>query len=144
MAAALTAERHRAHITYTEQERRWSGIAEGRRAYKKEFPLYADCSAFATWCYWDATRAEKTGDFVNGARWAAGFTGTMVQHGERVENLLTGDAVFYGGALSVPAHVAIYIGKSLVVSHGMQGDPRVYPLDLNGALPINQYRRYIR
>jgi cell wall-associated NlpC family hydrolase len=144
--AAMCGVHNRSHITYSEGWDRWSGIAHGRRAYRHEFPEVADCSAFVTWCLWDATRAEKTADFVNGLHWGGGFTGTMVQHGVEVQekDLLTADAVFYGGSHEVPAHVAIYIGAGKVVSHGIPGDPRVYPLNLNGALPINQFRRYIR
>jgi NlpC/P60 family len=144
--AAIVGVRNRAHATYTESWERWSGIADNRRAYKHESPLFADCSAFATWCFWDATRAEKTGDFVNGLRWQAGYTGTMTRFGQRIEqkDLITADAVFYGGSEAVPAHVALYIGGGKVVSNGEQGDPRVYPLDLYGALPLNQFRRYIR
>jgi cell wall-associated NlpC family hydrolase len=144
--AARVAYEHRSEMTYTEGFRRWSGITEHRRAYKHEFPPYADCSAFVTWCLWDATRAEKSGDFVNGLGWAGGYTGTMTQHGEPVDlnALKTADAIFYGGSHEVPAHVALYIGSGKVISHGQEGDPRIYPIDLNGALPLNRAIRYIR
>jgi len=137
----------RGHTVYTEGFRRWSGIEEDRRAYKHESPLHADCSAFVTWCLWDATRAERLGDFVNGLHWGGGYTGTMTQHGQDIgsyKSLLTADAVFYGGSWEVPAHVAIYIGDGKVISHGMQGDPRIYNLNLGGALPIIRYKRYVR
>jgi cell wall-associated NlpC family hydrolase len=145
-AAAYTALEHKSQMTYSEGWDRWSGIAHDRRAYRHEFPEVADCSAFFSWCIWDATRAEKSPDFVNGLRWEGGYTGTMTKFGERIEqrDLLTADAVFYGGSLAIPAHVAIYIGGGKVISHGMEGDPRVYPLNLNGALPITEFRRYIR
>lgn len=145
-AAAVTAHNHRAEITYTEGWRRWSGITEQRRAYHHEFPPDADCSSLLAWCYWDATRAERSGDFVNGLGWAGGYTGTMTQHGEPVslDALKTADAIFYGGSWEIPAHVALYIGSGKVISHGMQGDPRIYPVNLNGALPITRAIRYIR
>lgn len=145
-AAAYTAFNHRHSITYTEGTARWSGIDRKRRAYRRQFPYFADCSAFYTWCIWDATRAEGTWDFVNGYGWRAGYTGTMTQHGVDVNRgeLLMADAVFYGRSWSVPSHVAIYIGHGKVISHGMQGDPRVYPMNLYGALPIIRYKRYIR
>lgn len=145
-AAALTGYQHKRQMTYTEGSSRWSGIAGHHRAYRHEFPPFADCSAFVTWCYWDATRAEKTWDFVNGAGWTGGFTGTMTEHGIDVSRneLLMADAVFYGGSWGTPAHVAIYIGNGRVISHGMQGDPRVYPINLNGALSITRFKRYIR
>ena len=83
---------------------------------------------------------------MNGLKWEGGYTGTMTKFGERVEqkDLLTSDAVFYGGSLTIPAHIAMYIGSGKVISHGMEGDPKVYPLNLNGALPITEFRRYIR
>jgi cell wall-associated NlpC family hydrolase len=144
--AALTGVQHRAQMHYSEGWNRWSGIAHDRRAFRHGFPEAADCSSFVTWCLWDATRAEGTGDFVNGLRWEAGYTGTMTQHGIEVAeaDLLTADVVFYGGTHSVPAHTAIYIGAGKVVSHGQQGDPKVYPVNLYGALPVNHFRRYIR
>lgn len=144
--AARVAYDHRSEITYTEGWQRWSGIIGHRRAYLHEFPRFIDCSAFVTWCLWDATRAEKSGDFVNGLGWGGGYTGTMTRHGEHVslDALKTADAVFYGGSFDVPAHVALYIGSGKVISHGMEGDPRIYPLNLNGALSLNRAIRYIR
>lgn len=145
-AAAYTAYLHHTHINYTEGSSRWSGINDHRRAYRHEYPQFMDCSAFVTWCLWDATRAEKSGDFVNGAGWSGGYTGTMTQHGIDVNggDLLMADVVFYGGSWSIPAHTAIYIGNGRVISHGMQGDPRIYPTNLFGALPIRRFKRYIR
>jgi cell wall-associated NlpC family hydrolase len=145
-SAAYTGYLHHNQMTYTEGSLRWSGIDGHHRAYRHEFPPFADCSAFVTWCYWDATRAEKTWDFVNGDNWAGGYTGTMTEHGADVSGneLLMADAVFYGGSWSVPAHVALYIGKGKVISHGQPGDPRIYPLNLNGVLPITRFKRYIR
>jgi cell wall-associated NlpC family hydrolase len=145
--AALCAYNHRGSMSYSEGWDRWSGIAHGRRAYRHQFPEVADCSAFTTWCLWDATRAERTGDFVNGLHWQAGYTGTQTQHGEDVGGpggLLIADLVFYGGSWDIPAHVAIYIGSGRVVSHGQPGDPRVYPTNLYGAMPITRAKRYIR
>jgi cell wall-associated NlpC family hydrolase len=143
--AAVTAYRHRQEMIYTEGAARWSGINDHRLGYKHEFPRAADCSAFVTWCLWNACEHfHIRSDIVNGAMWQAGYTGTMVEHGQRVslDRLLPGDAVFYAGTPQVPQHTAIYIGSGRVVSHGQQGDPSVLPVDLG--LPINQARRYIR
>lgn len=144
--AALRGVRNRAHMTYSEGWNRWSGINQKRLAANGQYPPVADCSAFVTWCYWDATRPEETSDFVNGLGWGGGYTGTMVRHGEEVDlaHLLTGDAIFYGGSFSVPQHVALHIGDGHVVSMGLEGDPRVYPINLNGALSVTQARRFIR
>jgi cell wall-associated NlpC family hydrolase len=71
----------------------------------------------------------------------------MTQHGEQVSfaSLLAADAIFYGGSMEIPAHVALYVGDGKVISHGgVAGDPQVYPINLFGALPLTQARRYIR
>lgn len=146
VSAALVAVSHRTETTYTEGRLRWDGIAHDRRAYRRESPHQADCSSLLGWCFWDATRAERLGDFVNGENWTGGYTGTMVNHGEDVTTvgLKPADAVFYGTNWARPAHTALYIGNGRVVSHGMQGDPRIYPVSLFGALPILRAKRYIR
>lgn len=146
--AAMVGVARRGVTEYTEGASRWDGIDNRRNPWGKprQSPHHADCSAFYTWAVWIATRAWKLGDFVNGEGWRAGYTGTMTSHGERVDpnHLIHADAVFYGGSFSVPQHVAIYVGNGRVVSHGSPGEPKVYPTDLYGALPIMQCRRYIR
>lgn len=140
--AAFVALENRERIHYTQGPRRWEGINLHKRAYRGEYPRYADCSAFATWCLWDGTLLHKPHDFVNGAQWRAGYTGTQVQHGKRVEmdDLLPGDLVFYGGG-SIPAHVAVYVGKGRVISHGSEAGPYLLPVRYR---EVNQARRYIR
>lgn len=139
--AALRAARYRWVIHYTQRGRRWDFI-RGRCA-PWQHAYYADCSALATWLHWTAVaRVYRLGDFVNGAGWQAGYTGTMVQHGVRISRpRLVGDCVFYGGTRSVPGHVAVYIGNGLVVSHGSEAGPMLVPWAYR---PVNQVRRYIR
>jgi cell wall-associated NlpC family hydrolase len=153
--AAMMGYHHRSQMIYTELAPRWSGIDDHRLGWKGEFPRGADCSAFYTWCLWNAfEHFHIHEDAVNGADWREGYTGTMVQHGIQVgfNQLLPGDAIFYGGSHSVPRHTAIYVGQGRVVSHGRQGDPSLLSLTLSWStaelerlgLSLNQARRYIR
>ena len=137
-AALLGVKLHRT-MTYTEDSRRWSGIASARRSILDEVPPFSDCSSFATWCYWDATRWLALPDIVNGEHWQAGYTGTMIQHGEAVPiaDALVGDLIFYG-AVTLPYHVAICAGGGNVVSMGRQGAP-----ELVGAGGASMCRRYL-
>lgn len=143
VAAAYLGLRNAPAVHYTQGSRRWDGINLHKRAYKGQFPNYADCSAFATWCLWDATLRWRPRDFVNGEQWKAGYTGTQQNHGKRVTGRkLPGDLVFYGDqGGGVAEHVAVYVGKGLVVSHGSEGGP--YLLAWNYR-PVNEVRRYIR
>lgn len=138
--AALLAARHRGVVHYTQGASRWQGISSRRRAKDGQYPNYADCSSLATWCHWDATRIYGLGDYVNGANWKYGYTGTQVQHGKPValNRLLTGDLVFYGRG---PSHVAIYIGGGKVVSHGGESGPLILPVQYR---PVHSCRRFIR
>lgn len=141
--AAVLGYRHRGSVHYTQRSARWQGIRESDHAAEGDYPNNADCSAYVTWCYWDATRLYKLGDFVNGAGWRAGFTGTMVRHGVQVSynKLITGDAIFYGGTWSRPHHVAIYIGRGLVISHGSESGPLLLKWNYRH---VNHCRRFIR
>ena len=127
-AANLGVKLHRS-MTYTEGPGRWSGITQERRSILDETPPYSDCSAFATWCYWDASRWLDMPDIVNGQDWEAGYTGTMVQHGTAIPlaDGQLGDLVFYG-AVSLPYHVAIFAGNGEVVSMGRPGAPELVPV----------------
>lgn len=141
--AALLGYRHRGAMHYTQGWRRWDGIRLGLRGDRGHFPNYEDCSAFYSWCLWCATRHNGLGDFVNGAFWRAGFTGTMTRHGVQVplNKLLVADAIMYGGSYSVPEHTAIYVGHGKVVSFGSEIGPLLLPYNYR---PINHARRYIR
>jgi hypothetical protein len=144
MDAAVVAYHHHGVMRYSEGPDRWSGIAGDKRAYRGQYPQAADCSAACSWILWDATRAERLGDFVNGVGWSGGFTGTMTSYGQQVREseLLRADLVFYGGSLQVPAHVAMYIGNGRVFSHGSPGGPRILPVHYRS--DVTQFRRYIR
>lgn len=136
---ALRAHRHQGHMHYTQGAGRWDGIAHRR----SDYPRQADCSAFATWCYWLATRNQHPADFVNGEHWKAGYTGTMTRHGHQVpaSHLRVGDLVFYGGSHSIPEHVAVHVGHQHVVSFGGPGGPYLLPVRYRSDL--NHCRAYL-
>lgn len=141
LQAAVLGLYHASVIHYTQGELRWQGIDRHRVASSGGYPNYADCSAFATWCYWNGLHVHLGhSDFVNGEHWLAGYTGTMMGHGKRVSSLIPGDAVIYGRGFP-GEHVAIYTGGGLVVSHGSEAGPLLLPVHYRpDAL---QYRRYI-
>lgn len=122
-AAALTSVRHRGSIHYTQGGARWDFIRRRRKPW--QIANYADCSAHATWLHWTATaRVWGTHDYVNGASWSAGYTGTQWNRGRRLRRPgLVGDLVFYGWSRGIPTHVATYIGGGLCVSHGSEVGP---------------------
>ena len=88
-----------------------------------QFPTYADCSSFATWCYDAAGAPDPNGLGYNGA----GYTGTLFPRGVETATAAPGDLVFYGGSEAVPAHVAIAVGDGHVVSHGSEIGPLLVP-----------------
>lgn len=143
-AAAILALHRRDRIHYTEGPARWDGIANHRYARRGDFPRYADCSAFVTWCTYQGVRFYDLRDVVNGADWHAGFTGTMLTHGKRVvhdADLQLADAILYGQPGSTGAHTALYVGGGMVISHGSEPGPFFLPIDYR---PDRlQARRYI-
>lgn len=149
LRAAHVAYENRAHATYTEGPARWDGIANHRRSILGEYPHDADCSSFATWCYWDGIqfliRLLGLGDILNGANWQAGYTGTLTEHGQAIEygHTVPGDICLYGGTVWVPQHATMTIGGGRCISMGHPGDPGIYPINLNGSLPIVGIRRYL-
>lgn len=142
VAAAYTMLRNSSQMQYSQGSNRWSGINRHLRSYKGQVPPTSDCSSSSTWAVWDATLRYKPRDFVNGTGWRSGYTGTMQQHGRRVTGRkLPGDLVFYGDqGGGVAEHVAIYVGKGLVVSHGSPG-AHLLAWDYR---PVNEVRRYLR
>lgn len=142
MQAATLGLRHAPSIHYTQGTRRWQGINQHLLSKHGDYPKYADCSSFTTWCLWNALKVTYgVRDVVNGANWRAGFTGTMLTHGKRVRlGLRRGDLVIYGRGYP-GAHVAIYIGGGMVISHGSEAGPLKLPLRYRR--DVLQIRRYI-
>lgn len=139
--AAVLGFHHAPDIHYTQGPARWEGINTRKRSFHGEYPHYADCSAFVTWCLWNALQRHfGLPDIVNGQHWREGYTGTMVQHGRTVSSPLPGDAIIYGAA---PAgeHTAIYTGGGLVVSHGSESGPLLLPWRYRSDVKV--IKRYI-
>jgi hypothetical protein len=150
--AATLALHHAPNVHYTQDSRRWQGIADTRYSEHGQYPNWADCSAFVTWCLWNGLHVpyHKT-DVVNRESWKAGYTGTMLLHGHpirRVRNLCWGDAVIYGAPGTTGRHTALIarVGRPrgshvMVISHGSEGGP--YFLPYNYRSDIQSIRRYI-
>jgi hypothetical protein len=152
--AAWLGYKHRDAIHYTQSAARWNGINHKLVAARGQFPDYADCSAFATWCLWNGLYIPYgVRDTVNGSGWCAGYTGTMLQHGRvktRLKDVRKGDCVIYGRKGTTGAHTAIVVGWNkrpsqgghpMVISHGSEGGP--YYLAYNYRSDIMSIRRYI-
>jgi hypothetical protein len=148
VSAAVLLLRNGAASHYTEGPERWEGIKRKLRAIKGQFPKKADCSSSLTWYMWTATRAWSLWDFVNGAKWLQGYTGTMVNHGERVTDghYLLADTAIYGDPFGATGHTAIlcgtdHNGSPLVISNGSEAGPFLLPLNYRDDLL--EVRRYI-
>lgn len=136
---------HPGAIHYTMGAGRWEGLNHHYRVARGQYPKHGDCSSTATWMLWNAlTHALKDlsiTDVVNGARWQAGYTGTMVEHGRPLSKpTQPGDCVFYGGGWPYH-HVAVYLGGGYVFSHGSEGGP--YKLPWRYRSDVRKVRRYI-
>lgn len=147
--AAMLGFRNRDQIHYTQTAARWQGIADTRKSQMGQYPNYADCSAFATWCIWNGIYVKfGVRDTVNGAAWKAGYTGTMLSHGKLVTHLASvkvGDCVLYGLRGTTGKHTAIVVGRKnsqiMVVSHGSEAGP--FYLPYNYRSDVMCIRRYI-
>ena len=142
--AARLGHKHAPQVHYTMGARRWDGITNRCRAHRGQFPRYADCSSFVTWCIWDALGGPNAGpDVVNAQFWKGGYTGTMKNNGRRVPgglaNALPGDLVLYGAGTG--KHVTIVVAKNKVISHGSEGGPYLVKPDYRN--DIAEVRRYI-
>jgi cell wall-associated NlpC family hydrolase len=130
--AAMLGVKHRDQIHYSQDGRRWEGIAHGLRAHQGRFPRWADCSSFVTWCLWDALGGSGAGpDIVNGAAWKGGYTGTQIGRGREVPigAAREGDLAFYGTSRSHINHVTIVVAPGRVVSHGQESGPSLVPIN---------------
>lgn len=138
LQAAVLGLHHAPAIHYTQGEARWQGIDRHRDASRGQFPNWADCSAFVTWCYWNGLYLRgHHSDIVNGQGWRAGYTGTLLQHGRAESSPIPGDAIIYGPGTG--EHTALYTGGGLVVSHGSEAGPMLIPWDYRGERRIRRY-----
>lgn len=137
-------------LHYTQGTQRWEGIARKLNAMVGQCPTHGDCSSFASWGQWVGLFIKfGVRDTVNGQRWLAGFTGTMLSHGKKVyhqENWLRADCIIYGDGGS-GKHTATLVGKRpsdgkwMVVSFGSEAGPYYLPWDYRD--DFMQCRRYI-
>ena len=133
VAAAYHGAALNALTRYTQGPERWSGI--DHHVHYPRVPPAADCSAWASWLFWDARirrRGHAGTDLLNGLGWQAGNTDTMIIHGRRhrggVEWWFAGRTLlFYGGPKngSDPEHVAVWVGNGLVATHGRDAGPEI-------------------
>lgn len=132
------AYRHKGAVHYTMGGQRWQGIARGLKASKGQYPSQADCSSMFTWCYWQELGDGP--DVVNGQSWDAGYTGTLLTHGERIRTPEPGCAVLYGRGWP-GVHVAMYKGDGLCYSHGSEAGP--FLINYRYRSDILELRRYV-
>jgi NlpC/P60 family len=144
--AALLSFHRRIHVHYTQGERRWNGISARKNARQGEFPFFADCSAFTTWCLWNGLFLPyRKPDVVNGLAWRRGFTGTQIRHGRKIKAraMMAGDLVFYASSGRVPTHVAICVGRKgdrpYVISHGSESGPLFLRWDYRRVIEVRRY-----
>lgn len=121
LQAAVLWLHHKDEIHYTEGSQRWECIDRGIKAWRGEYAKHGDCSSSLTAWVWSGLDHFHVRDVVNGLRWQAGNTESMLNHGRRVRSLFPGCAVIYNG------HTALYTGGGLVVSHGSEAGPLLLP-----------------
>lgn len=127
LQAAVLTYHHAPVVHYTQEAGpRWEGIHRGLKSWRGEYPHYADCSSFATWCLWQGLDHFHHSDTVNGEHWRAGYTGTLLVHGKHVGTPIPGDLIIYGNGWP-GEHTAVYTGGGLVVSHGSEAGPFLLP-----------------
>ena len=132
---AQWAHANAAHFNYTEGPNRMSAIG----VYPPSLPIYADCSAFVTWCYWVAGADDPNGLGYN----HQGYTGTLLSHGLEIPlaQVQPGDVIVYGPGTGWHTALVVQAGHDpLTISHGQQGDPSLVHVSQDGRTP----QRYLR
>ena len=102
-------------------------------------PIYADCSAFVTYCYSWAGAPDPNAQGYNGT----GYTGTLLAHGTPITlaQVQPGDVIVYGPGTGWHTALIVEAGNDpLTVSHGEQGDPNYCRVSQDGRQP----QRYLR
>jgi peptidoglycan hydrolase-like protein with peptidoglycan-binding domain len=101
--------------------------------------IFADCSAFVTYCYSWAGVSDPNGLGYNGT----GYTGTLLAHGTPITlaQVQPGDVIVYGPGTGWHTALIVEAGPDpLTVSHGQQGDPNYCRVSQDGRQP----QRYLR
>jgi Putative peptidoglycan binding domain len=150
MAAMLT-WRKRDSITYTQGPRRMEGVRLGLKPPK--YPRYMDCSAGATWLYYQAGAPDPNAEWVRDVSRnydGQGYTGTLRRLGKRVgvfpnsRGVQVGDLGFYGPGPNY-THVVIAIGRDKVgrtIVWSMGSTPGPYLLGPDYRPDFREWRTY--
>jgi hypothetical protein len=146
--AAMLGYRNKGNVHYTQGNQRWQGIDRNMKAARGQYPRYADCSAYVTWCEWNGLSYYGVKDVVNQLRWKGGYTGTLLKCGKRIykiKNVRVGDCVIYGRPGTNGKHASIVVGRKngvpMVISHGSESGPHY--VKYNYRNDVMQIRRYI-
>lgn len=124
---------------YTQGAARWQGVTAiyGKVAISSTIPRLrsGDCSAgYTRWVLWGLQQqlGRVPHDVVNGARWQAGYTGTIAAVCKRVSTPQNGDAVLYGRSPYTHVVGILDVGSKLCVSHGSNAGPNLVTWDYRG------------
>lgn len=147
--AALLLLKHANDVHYTQGDERWEGIADRLNARHGEYPAHGDCSSTVTWTvgYNGLHIPFGVRDVLNGEKWEAGWTGTLAEHGRRVQHMnrvISADLGFYGDGPDYEHVVQVvgrHEGKPVVFSHGSEAGPFLLPYDYRP--DFSHFRRYI-
>jgi hypothetical protein len=147
VASFRLAFQHAAAVHYTQSSARFGGIRGKLRYADGRYPTQEDCSSMYTWAFWNGITSVvgmAAPDLVNGARWTAGYTGTLLSHGRSVPfaERQGGDAIIYGTGF--PGHHVAMVDNDnhdLVYSHGSESGP--YHLRWNYRSDLLSCRRYL-
>jgi hypothetical protein len=116
---------------------RWQGVRQNRPP--SDPPTESDCSSLLEWIRHALGLSDPAGQGYSGN---LEYTGTQIQHGERVYALEPGDFVFYTEDGRTACHVAMFVGNGQVVSHGVPGGPQLLATHNMSGLGVLEYRRY--
>lgn len=148
LAAAALALRHYqitdGRVHYTQSPARMTIVRRRLTiaSYAQNPNIYEDCSSSVTGYFWQCRLPDPNGFGYNGQ----GYTGTLAQHGVRVDQPFPGDLIFYGRGFPY-SHVTIAVGDdpfkpaSRCISHGHEGGPQL--LSIWYRSDVRQFRSYL-
>ena len=122
-------------FNYTEGSTRMSAIG----VWPPANAIFADCSAFVTWCYWMAKADDPNGQNYD----HEGYTGTLLSHGTKITlaEVQPGDVIVYGPGTGWHTALVVQAGHDpLTISHGQQGDPSYCRVSQDGRQPQTYLR----
>lgn len=133
LAAATVSYNYRDLLHYTQGPLRWYLIANHvlHSAIPALHAGYGDCSAYATWLYWDCGAPDP-----NELDYTGGYTGTLGIHGKVIEpaKAKTGALFLYGPGTH--HHVQVSVGGTATIGFGSESGPNYWPADYRGDLDV--------